>query len=34
VHYLQGGKYGCVWAHMLLEKELEVLFLDPKAARK
>jgi len=34
VHYHHGEKHGSVQADMVLEKELRVLHLDPKAARR
>jgi hypothetical protein len=33
-HYHHGGKHGSMQADMMLEKELRVLHLDPKASRK
>jgi hypothetical protein len=32
VHYYQGGKHGSIQADKVLEEELRVLHLDPKAA--
>jgi hypothetical protein len=34
VHYHQGRKHGSIQAGMVLEKELRVLHLDLKAARR
>ena len=34
VHYHHGGKHGSMQADMVLETELTVLYLDPKAARR
>ena len=34
VHYHHGGKHGSIEADMVLEKELRVLHLDLKAARR
>jgi hypothetical protein len=34
VHYCQGRKHGSIEADMVLEKELRVLHLDWKAARR
>ena len=34
VHYHHDGKYGSMQADMVLEKELRVVHLDPKAARR
>jgi hypothetical protein len=34
VHYHHGRKHGSIQAGMVLEKELEVLHLDPEAARR
>jgi hypothetical protein len=31
-HYSHGGKHGSVQIHMVLEKELRVLHLNPQAA--
>jgi hypothetical protein len=33
-HYHHGGKHDSLQADMVLEKELRVLHLDPKAARR
>ena len=33
VHYHHDGKHGSVHADMVLEKELRVLYLHPKAGR-
>jgi hypothetical protein len=34
VHYHHGKKHNSIQADMVLEKELRVLHLDPKAARR
>jgi hypothetical protein len=34
VHYYHGRKHGSLQSDMVLEKELRVLHLDPKAARR
>jgi hypothetical protein len=34
VHYFHGGKHDSIWADVVLEKELRVLNVDPRAAKR